>query len=81
MGLLAPTTRREVVETLVPANGPVMRKSGFSGAQGSTPGGTYSHRYRNSRPLPPTYSAAQSVFSGSTVAHCAVMSMRSTSPV
>ena len=42
-GLLQPTTRRDAVLTFVPANGPVMRMTGFSGAHGSTFGGTSSH--------------------------------------
>ncbi len=43
-GLLQPTTRREQVETPVPAKGPVKNSSGLSGDQGSSPGATSSSR-------------------------------------
>jgi len=41
-GLLQPTTRREYVETPVPAKGPVKNISGSSGEKGSRPGATSS---------------------------------------
>ncbi len=43
VGLLQPTTRRDAVVTPVPANGPVIRMMGFSGAHGSTFAGTSCH--------------------------------------
>ena len=43
-GLLQPTASREQVATAVPANGPVARISGFSGASASVPGASSAKR-------------------------------------
>ena len=50
-GLLQPTARREQVAASVPANGPVARISGFSGASASVPGGSSSNRIAQQQAL------------------------------
>lgn len=77
---IAPDGPFRTVLTLVPANSPVTRTTGFSGAQESTRGGTYSHMYLNNKPLPPTYRSAHSMLSDSVVAEQPVRSTLSTFP-
>ena len=81
IGLLQPTTRRDAVLTVVPANGPVMRMSGACGDHGSIFGSTSSHKYLRRRPLPPRYFSAHSMLSGSTAVVPALRSILSTLPL